>query len=29
MIRRGDRVVIPQGKTIVRENDVLVINHKE
>lgn len=28
MIQRGRRVIIPQGKTVIRENDMLVINHK-
>lgn len=29
MIRRGKSVIIPQGRTKIRENDVLVINHRE
>lgn len=28
MIQRGDKVVIPQGQTVIEENDILVINHK-
>lgn len=29
MIKRGNRVIIPQGQTRIRENDILVLNHRE
>lgn len=28
LIRRGDRVIIPRGRTVIRENDVLVMGRK-
>lgn len=29
MIKRGERIIIPQGQTRLAENDVLVINHQD
>ena len=29
MINRDDEIIIPTGDTVIRENDVLVINHSD